>query len=215
MTATYLIIGINVALFVASVVGAPSALMGGDSPLHQRLDLIEYYVSQGESYRLLTSGFMHFGLIHIGFNMFLLFQLGRLIEPLTGSVKFSLLYFASLLGGSLGAVLLSGPFTQTAGASGAVFGLMGAAAVGQWLHGTNPINTPLGRLIFLNLAFTFFFPGISIGGHLGGLLTGVACGFVLLARRPDQVPSWAQYAVPVALMVVAFVAGIAFSTGQL
>ncbi|MFM8712594.1 MAG: rhomboid family intramembrane serine protease, partial [Actinomycetota bacterium] len=68
-------------------------------------------------YRLISCGFVHFGVIHVGFNMLLLYQLGRLIEPVIGPLRFGLLYFAALLGGSLGALLLS-PDAATGGASG-------------------------------------------------------------------------------------------------
>ena len=86
-------------------------------------------VADGEWYRLLTSGFLHAGLLHIGFNMFLLFILGRLLEPAIGTPRFVALYFASLFAGSFGALALTNPFELTVGASGAVFGVLGATFV--------------------------------------------------------------------------------------
>ena len=96
--------------------------------------------STGEWYRLVTAGFLHFGIIHLAFNMLLLFQLGQLLEPAIGRVRFGLLYFAALLGGSAGALLLQ-PNALHGGASGAVFGLMGAAFVGMRNRGVNPFST--------------------------------------------------------------------------
>ena len=103
--------------------------------------------------------------------MFFLYVLGPMLEPALGRVRFLLLYLASLLGGSLGVVLFdSGGIS--AGASGAVFGLMAAAAVGQWRRGINPMTTGIGATLLLNLVITFAIPGISIGGHLGGAAAG-------------------------------------------
>ena len=131
-------------------------------------------------YRLVTSGFLHFGIIHIGLNMFFLYVLGPMLEPALGRVRFVLLYIASLLGGSLGVVLLD-KGGISAGASGAMFGLMAAAAVGQWRRGINPMTTGIGATFLLNLVITFAIPGISIGGHIGGAVAGAICGAVMLA----------------------------------
>ena len=98
-------------------------------------------------------------------------------------MRFGLLYFASLLAGSAGALLLS-PNALTVGASGAAFGLMGALAVGMRLRGVDIWRTGIGTLLVINLLFTFAVPGISIGGHLGGLLGGVIAGWVLLQALP-------------------------------
>jgi membrane associated rhomboid family serine protease len=89
------------------------------------------------------------------------------------------------------------------GASGAVFGLMGAAFVGYRLRGVNPMSTGLGTTLLLNLFITFAIPGISIGGHLGGVVAGAVCAIVTLAPASKGYPSWAAYAAPVGVMVVA------------
>lgn len=204
------LISINVALFVISVLQQPSSLMNGDNPLNRVLDLWEPSVAAGDWYQLVTSGFMHFGLLHIGLNMFMLFQLGRLLEPTAGSIRFGLLYIASLLGGSLGVILLTSA-EQTAGASGAIFGLLGAAAVGQWLRGINPFATSLGTLIIINVIFTFAVPFISVGGHLGGLAMGALCGFAVMRPRQRGTQSSNAvlgYAVPIALGLIAFGASV-------
>jgi membrane associated rhomboid family serine protease len=126
-----------------------------------------YFIENGEWYRLISSGFLHYGLFHVGMNMFLLWQLGQLLEPALSRGKFTLLYFAAMFGGSAGALALS-PNALTGGASGAVFGLMAAAAVGLQQRGVNPMKTGIGGTLILNLLITFTIPGISIGGHVGG-----------------------------------------------
>ncbi|MTD46949.1 rhomboid family intramembrane serine protease [Conexibacter sp. W3-3-2] len=125
-----------------------------------------------EYWRLITGGFLHSGLIHLGFNMYLLWMLGNLLEPALGQVRFGLLYFTSLLAGSAGALLVE-PNAVTVGASGAVFGLMAAAFLELRQRGFDPMASGIGPLILLNLVITFV-PGfnISIGGHIGGLIGG-------------------------------------------
>jgi membrane associated rhomboid family serine protease len=144
-------------------------------------------VANGDWYRLVTSGFLHSGLIHIGFNMYILWFLGNLLEPSLGPVRFGALYFASLLAGSFGALLLS-PTSLTVGASGAVFGLMGATFVMQRARGMNPMQGGIGPLIVLNLAFSLL-PGfnISIGGHLGGLIGGTLAGWAMDEMRRRRI----------------------------
>ena len=138
-----------------------------------------------EYWRLVTAGFLHAGLLHIGFNMYILYWLGTMLEPALGRVRFVALYFASLLAGSLGALLLS-PNAVTVGASGAVFGLMGAAFVIQRARGIDPMQSGIGPLILLNLGLTFVIPGISIGGHIGGLVGGVLACLRDGAARPRR-----------------------------
>src|SRR4051812_48029539 len=96
-------------------------------------------VANGEWYRLVTAGFLHGGILHIAFNMYILWWLGNLLEPALGPVRFAAVYFTSLLAGSFGALLLS-PESLTVGASGAVFGLMGAALVMQIARGVDPMQ---------------------------------------------------------------------------
>jgi membrane associated rhomboid family serine protease len=136
-------------------------------------------VAEGEWWRLITSGFLHGGLLHLGFNMYILWFLGNMLEPSLGPWRFGALYFASLLAGSFGALLLS-PNAATVGASGAVFGLMGAAFVLSRARGIDPMASGIGPLILINLAIGFI-PGlnISIGGHLGGLVGGALAAFLM------------------------------------
>jgi membrane associated rhomboid family serine protease len=143
----------------------------------------EVGVALGDWWRIVTSGFLHINYFHIGFNMFLLWQLGLLLEGALGRVGFVVLYFMSLLGGSF-LILVITPDQPTLGASGAVFGLMGAAFVGLRSRGIDPFSTGIGPLIVLNLILTFAIPRVSIGGHIGGLVAGAIGGWLLLDLAP-------------------------------
>lgn len=167
--------------------------------------------AQGEWYRVVSSGFLHFGVFHIAFNMLLLFQLGLLLEPVVGRVRFGLLYLAALLGGAAGVLILS-PHELTGGASGAVFGLLGAAAVALHQRGVNPLSTGVGTTILLNLLITFTLPNVSIGGHVGGLVAGALAGWFVAVPKHRRYPPAVTYVAPVAVAVVA--AAIAFVAGR-
>ena len=179
---TWAIIAACVAVFLPSL-AAGAALAGrGDLDVAGELALNGPAVADGDWWRLLTSGFVHYGLLHIGFNMFVLLQLGTLLEPALGRLRFAALYATALLGGSCGALLLD-PNALTAGASGAVYGLMGAAVLGLRRRGIDPFRTGLGGLLVINLLLTFVIPGISVGGHLGGLAAGAVAGGALFATE--------------------------------
>ena len=151
-------------------------------------------------YRLLTSGFLHYGVIHLALNCYFIYVLGPQLERSLGRVLFLALYIASLLGGSLGVVLLdSGGLS--AGASGAAFGMMSAVAIGMWRRGVNPLSTGIGTVLILNVFITFTVPNISIGGHVGGAVAGAICGAVMLSPGHKPVPKWAIWATPVAVGV--------------
>lgn len=138
---------------------------------------IEYLgVAYGQWWRIVTGGFLHAGFLHIAFNMYLLYVLGQMLEPVLGHVKFALVYFVSLFTGSLGALIVS-PHVLTVGASGAVFGLMGAAAMEMRARQIPIMQSGIGFLILINLAISFTIAGISWGGHVGGLIGG---GLVML-----------------------------------
>ena len=154
-----------------------------------------YFLEQGEWYRLISCGFVHFGLFHVAMNMMLAYQLGQMFESRIGSLRFGLLYFASLLGGSVGALVMS-PDAVTGGASGAVFGLMAAAIVGMRHEGLNPLQSGLGITFAINLVITLTIPGISIGGHFGGAIAGAICGAVVLAPNSWRLPKWLGIVVP-------------------
>ena len=140
-------------------------------------------VAAGDWWRPLTGGFLHVNIAHVGFNMFLLWQLGGLLEPAVKRVAFSVLYVLSLLGGSFLTLILDND-AVTVGASGAVFGLMGATFIAMRSRGINPFQTGIGPLIVINLVFTFAIPNISVGGHIGGLIAGALGGWILWEAGP-------------------------------
>lgn len=196
---TQLLIGLNVAVFAVTAAGGNA--MGRGGALQYRLALHGPAVAAGEWYRLVTAGFVHYGLLHVAFNMILLWQLGSMLEPALGRARFLALYLAALLAGSAGALLLS-PDAFTGGASGAVFGLLGAAAAGLHRRGLSVWQSGIGGLIAVNLVLTFAVPGISVGGHVGGLAGGALVGAATLPARPGR---------PAVLGGVAFAAAVAIA----
>ena len=181
---TYALIAINVVMLLLTNrnAGLPRGgglfSMGALNHLGNQLALYGPAVQNGDYYRLVSAAFIHYGLIHIAFNMYALYWLGSALERYAGSMRFAVIYVLSILGGSFGALLLS-PNALTAGASGAIFGLMGALLVLERQRGVSLLGGQIGGLLVINLAFTFGVPGISIGGHLGGLAGGIASGVVL------------------------------------
>jgi membrane associated rhomboid family serine protease len=176
--ATYVIIAVNVVVFLAQVITAGAGRPRTGEVYVQGV-LFAPFVDQGEWWRMLTAGFLHGDPIHLLFNMVGVYFLGQLLEPALGTVRFVAVYFASLLAGSFGALLLSDPRAETIGASGAVFGLLGAAFIIMRQRGMDPMQSFIGPLLILNLILTFAFPGISVGGHLGGLAGGMLCAVVI------------------------------------
>jgi membrane associated rhomboid family serine protease len=204
-TVTYVLIAINVLIYFGASQGSGAyrdfALDGPD-------------VANGDVWRLLTSGFLHYGIFHLLTNMYALYWLGQMIEPAVGNVRFAALYFASLLAGSFGALLVS-PNVLTAGASGAIFGLLGAAIVMARSRGINLMASGLLPILFINLAITFF-PGanISIGGHIGGFIGGglVALAMDQTARR--RLPQAIGIGASVAVAVLAVAGALAVASGS-
>ena len=132
-----------------------------------------------EPWTAATSAFLHStdSVLHIAFNLYALWFLGRAMEPMLGRGRFIALYAISALGGSLGVLLLSNPLSPVLGASGAIFGLFGALFVLQRRRGGDIRGIVI--LLAINLALGFIYPGISWQAHLGGLVTGLACALVL------------------------------------
>jgi membrane associated rhomboid family serine protease len=206
---TYVLIAINVAVFIWMVITDTHTLSGDATRAHFDLGLNRGILAYDHNwYRLVTAGFIHFGPLHIAFNMLLLYQLGQLLEPALDRVKFTLLYFAALLGGSLAALAFQ-PNGLSGGASGAVFGLMTAAAIGLHRRGVNVFSTGIGTTLILNVVITFGL-GSRIGwsAHLGGAVVGAVCGFVLLAPPHKPMPKWAGYAVPAVIGVASVIASV-------
>jgi membrane associated rhomboid family serine protease len=178
--ATIVLIGLNVLAFLAEIASGGGGFNTSGSVVHD-FALRGSAVAGGEWYRILTGGFLHAGILHIAFNMFALWVLGNLLEPSIGTPRFVALYVASLLAGSAGALLLTAAGENTVGASGAIFGIFGAAFVIARGRGMDAIASEIGLLLVVNLALTFGIPGISIGGHLGGLVGGSICALFILA----------------------------------
>ena len=164
---TFALIAANVAVFVLQAV----------SPgLQAKLALWPPAVAGGDMYRLATSAFIHYGLLHLLFNMGALYVVGPPLERHLGRLRFGALYALSALGGSVVVYLFSPLNAATGGASGAVFGLFGATFV--LAKRLNLDVRGVVMLIVINLAITFTIPGVSWQGHLGGLVTG---GFIAAA----------------------------------
>jgi len=200
------IIGLNVAVWlVMTLLSAEPYQAAG--PVFQHGALFGPYVAEGEWWRLVTGAFLHSGVMHLGFNMLLLWFLAQEMEPVLGPWRFTLVYSVSLAGGALGVMLLS-PNQPTVGASGAVFGLMGALVVLQVRAKQNPWRSGILGLVLVNVLFTFAVPGISVGGHLGGLLVGAVTGAVVPFRRVPEQGDALRHVVLAGLGVLCLVAAV-------
>jgi len=211
LVVTPVLIALNALVFALTAVQAGSVVGNNRSELFLDYYLWPAAVYYGEWWRLVTSGFLHFGPAHLALNMIALYVLGRDLEPVFGKVRFLAVYLVSLLGGGVAVYLFGGVNTPVAGASGAVYGLMGAMLVAVLRLKLNP-GSALG-VIGLNLVLSFTLPGISLLGHLGGLVVGaaVAAGLVHAPRERREVWQAGVVAAAFALLVVmAFV-----RTGQL
>lgn len=201
---TKTLIAANLVVFVLTTIQGG---LGGRGSLQLEMVVFGPAVAAGEWYRLLSAGFVHFGLLHVGFNMVLLYRFGEMLEPALGRIRFLALYVAALLAGSFGAVLLQ-PLALTGGASGAVFGMLAAAALGMRQRGIGVWDSGIGGLLALNLVLTFVVPGISVGGHLGGLAGGALVGAAMLRSRPSRRVTVEGVAVAVVVAAVAVVGAV-------
>lgn len=209
---TYALIVINVIAFLAegnlSINGQPTDKVYEEGALIGSIrGLPSVGVAHGQWWRIVTGGFLHENLLHIGFNMYVLYILGMQLEPALGRFKFGLIYGVSLLTGSLGALLVS-PHAITVGASGAVFGIMGAFVV-ELRARKLPIMAGglggIGGLILINLVISFTLPGISWGGHVGGLIGGALAAMVI--QLGDRYRAQALALAACAVIAAAAVAG--------
>jgi membrane associated rhomboid family serine protease len=211
---TYGLIAANIALFLLTnrIGSGGGGLSFGSADLNSLGDRLVLYgpsVANGQDYRLLTAAFIHYGLLHIAFNMYALYILGTAFERYAGPVRFAAVYFTAALSGSFGALILT-PHSATAGASGAIFGLMGALFVLERQRGMALLQSPIAGWILINLIFTFGIPGISVGGHIGGLVGGGLAGFALSGYGRGHMAYGRLGVLPVlgvAVIVVASVAG--------
>lgn len=177
--ASLTLIGITLAFYLAQIgtQGAVTDLGMLYGPL----------VQHGQWWRLISSGFMHGSLVHVAFNMYLIFVLGPQLERGLGSARFLLIYFGAMLGASL-AVMLFDWGQATLGASGAALGLAGAMGVALHARGVSPRQSPVVGLVVLNLALPLLVPGISFWGHFGGIVAGALMGY-LLVWQPTRLKS--------------------------
>jgi membrane associated rhomboid family serine protease len=181
---TKTLIAINIAVFLVSIAQGSGAL----SPSPEFVDrwaLNGFEVADGQWWRLITGAFLHASLIHLAFNMLMLWWFGQALEAALGRGRFLGIYLVSALAGSAGALLLTNPAVNTVGASGAVFGILGAGLVLErrqiYVFGGGALF-----VVVLNVIFTFAVSNISIGGHLGGLVGGMLAVLALSAagRHP-------------------------------
>jgi membrane associated rhomboid family serine protease len=186
--ATYVLIALCVLAFLAELASGGTDALSGGGKLIRDYGLFGPAVADGEQYRIVTSAFLHAGLLHLGLNMFVLYILGTLLEPAIGTARFIAIYAASILGGSFVALLLD-PNELTVGASGGIFGLMAAAFLIARHRGLDQLASQLGFFVVINLVFTFSISNISVGAHLGGLAGGALAGLVITMverRRPPN-----------------------------
>jgi membrane associated rhomboid family serine protease len=184
------LIGINVGVYLLQLAqGAPITGNGG-SIYEKGVLVVGALDSNGhligllddEWWRLITSAFLHYGPLHLAMNMYSLWLIGTLLEQSLGAARYLAIYLVSGLAGAAGALVIGsrselfdpGPSTPTVGASGAIFGILGAAIVLERQR-TYVLGGSAVTLLALNLAFTFAVPNISIGGHVGGLIGGALC----------------------------------------
>jgi membrane associated rhomboid family serine protease len=211
---TQALIGINIAVFIAeTATGAPLSGGGGGTVFNKGALFGPLIVHQHEYWRIVTSGFLHDGILHIAFNMFFLYIMGTILEPAIGRINFLAVYMTSLIAGSFGALLFQ-PDAVTVGASGACFGVLGALIVVARARGIPIWQSGLGITLLINIVFSLSVRGISIGGHLGGVVGGLIAGVLIVevAERRDNQPLALAGCLLVA--VISFVGAIAVAGGH-
>jgi membrane associated rhomboid family serine protease len=221
---TQVLIGLNLLVFaIVMFDSAGEAIRGGITQFHVDYSLVARWpprdqsflfgigVGEGEWYRMITSGFLHYGIVHLLFNMYALWLLGSAVEHLGGRGRLAAAYGLSIAAGSLGALIVT-PDSFTAGASGGVFGLMGAIMVAQRLQGVSLRDSPLLGVLGLNLLFTFSISNISVGGHIGGLVGGAVAGWLLFSPVVRRQHALLGYVLCAAAAVACIVGGVAVAS---
>ncbi len=177
---TEALIALNVLVFLAELAtGTPAAGAVAGTILNKGALEGPLIHQQHEYYRIVTSGFLHYSVLHILFNMVFLYVMGTMLEPAIGSLNFAVVYFVSLLAGAFGALLFQ-PDAYTVGASGACFGVLGALFVIAHNRRIPIWQSGLGPTLLINILFSLTVGGISIGGHLGGFVGGLICGYLIV-----------------------------------
>jgi membrane associated rhomboid family serine protease len=167
---TMALIGVNVLVYLITVAQGAGINSPGGS-LFEKWALFGPAVANGDWWRLLTAAFLHGSILHIGLNMFVLYLVGGAVESYMGPVRYLALYLVSGLAGSAGALVVD-PTQVTVGASGAIYGIFGALLIIEYSQ-TGSLAGQAMTLIAINLALSFTIPGISWGGHVGGLIGGI------------------------------------------
>ena len=212
---TYALIALN-AIALLAVLQSGGSLTDGGGTFTRDYGLVGAGLTQSNTvvgvavhqwYRLITGGFVHAGIIHFGMNMFVLWIIGTQMERVLGAVRYLALYVTCLAAGAF-AVMLADPGVLTVGASGAIFGIMGAAASFQRSRGISLAQSGLGVLIVINLVFSFAVPGISIAGHIGGLIGGLAVGWLIFQLEGRVRSEWAAAAMCLAITVALLFGGV-------
>ena len=196
---TTALIALNVLVFVVVAVQSRSLSNFGNSSVYNGALMVPMYVAGGEWWRVVTSGFLHLSVMHIVLNMVALYFVGLGMERVLGRWRYLALYGLSLLGGSVSVMLFAAPTGGAAGASGAIFGLMGALLV--TLKRLKLDLRQAGVVIAINLVATFAIPGISWQAHLGGLVVGAGVGAVMVYAPAARRNAW-QIGTCVAVLVV-------------
>ena len=217
-----ILIAINVLVFVVM-------LIGGVNPLQPTIDSLIRYgadygpktITHGEWWRLFTSMFLHIGILHIGFNMFVLWQVGPFVERLLGNMGFLIVYLVSGLAGA-SVSLAWNPYVVSAGASGAIFGVYGALLGFLSIRRDSIPSEVLGpimksALVFLgyNLVYGLIVSGTDLAAHLGGLAAGFVCGLALsVPLTVDPMPSRTIRELAIVLVAIPLFIGSARSLPQ-
>jgi membrane associated rhomboid family serine protease len=208
-TVTLTLIAANVAMFVLTAV--LTGIGGGDpldnyaSALFQQLAQVPVLVDAGEWWRPFTAAFLHYGVLHLGLNMLSLLIFGSELERLLGRARYLTVYLVSIVGGAAAIQLFGDPFGQVAGASTAIYGLMGAFGV-VLVHQKQDLRGLL-TLLGINLVISFL-PGVSLIGHLGGLVGGAAAAAVLVAARRRRPLALAGVGALVAVLLALVYVGV-------
>ena len=195
----YLLIAVNVVIFVITAVEAGSIAGNTNSPLFDEWVMWPAAAAvNGEWWRVVTAGFLHIGFIHLAVNMLSLWMIGRDLERVLGKIRFAAVYFLSLIGGSIGVMLFAAPNSGAAGASTALYGLLGCYLVAVLRLKLDPRSILITLVINVFLTFSL---GLSIQGHFGGLIVG-AIAMAAIVYAPQKNRQWWQGGALVALFLV-------------
>jgi len=197
---TMALIAVNVAVFLVEL-GAGGSMSGTNNTIFEHGALFGPLVKDGDWWRLITAAFLHYGFFHLAINMYALYFAGSILEQVIGRWRYLLLYLLSGLAGAAGALLWT-PNGATVGASGAIFGILGALLVLERRGNIATGGQVLG-LIILNLVITFAYSSsISVGGHIGGLIGGLLLMLAFLRFRASMEYSLAAAGAAAILAVV-------------